>query len=285
MEQPGSSVETLAPPPGILVAGYFAETGDYHVRRAAGTRDWLITYTVGGRGQFRFGRSVHVCGAGDIVVLTPGVPHDYATSLTAPTWRFYWAHFIPRPRWAGWLRLPEIQPGVYALSIRSGAVRRRLERAFTRLVQDTHGLGALRDELAQNALEEALILVAQDYAAGNARAPVDPRVDAVLQRLSQEFHKPLVVEELAAAVALSPSRLAHLFKQQVGDSIMATLLKLRLRQAARLLEFTSRQVGEIAWDVGFQSPFHFSRQFKAYYGMSPTEYRELLWRTEDREQS
>ena len=54
---------------------------------------------------------------------------------------------------------------------------------------------------------------------------------------------------------------------------MATLTRLRLSQARRMLEFTNRPVGEIARSVGFQSSYHFSRQFKSSFGLSPQIYR------------
>src|SRR5205807_3225926 len=78
---------------------------------------------------------------------------------------------------------------------------------------------------------------------------------------------------LAREVDLSPSRLAHLFKQELGDSVTNTVLILRLRRAARLLEYTSRRVGAIAEDVGFSSAFYFSRQFHRHFGLSPRAYR------------
>jgi AraC family transcriptional regulator of arabinose operon len=57
---------------------------------------------------------------------------------------------------------------------------------------------------------------------------------------------------------------------------MEWVLNLRLRQAARLLEFTSLSVGAIAREVGYLSPFHFSRQFKAYFGLSPSLFRQQV---------
>jgi AraC family transcriptional regulator of arabinose operon len=97
----------------------------------------------------------------------------------------------------------------------------------------------------------------------------------VLQVLSQRYPEPLSVAGLAGLVGLSPSRLTHLFKETVGASIVQTVLQLRLRQAARLLEFTDLTVAEIAAQVGFESAFYFSRQFKAHYGVSPSTYREM----------
>ena len=46
-----------------------------------------------------------------------------------------------------------------------------------------------------------------------------------------------------------------------------------LRQAARLLLFTALGIEEVARQVGFQSAFYFSRQFKQHYGLSPSAYR------------
>ena len=105
---------------------------------------------------------------------------------------------------------------------------------------------------------------------------LDPRVQTVLQNLSQNLGVPLSVGKLADEVSLSASRLATLFKEQIGDSRWSTLLKMRLQQSSRLMEFTDRSIGEIALSVGFQSPFKFSRQFKEYYSISPSDYRKQL---------
>ena len=127
--------------------------------------------------------------------------------------------------------------------------------------------------LVLNALEEILILLAQHQARVVTSAE-DHRVESVLHYLNQHFYAPITVDELAALVALSPSRLAHLFKAQVGASIVATLLTIRLRQAARLLVFTSLGIQEVARQVGFHSVFYFSRRFKDQYGASPSAYRQ-----------
>jgi AraC family transcriptional regulator of arabinose operon len=269
-----ASISSAAtPPPGLLLAGHFSEQPGYHVRRAAGTRDWLITYTCAGEGRYLHAAGARICRAGDLLLLAPGAPHDYAAAAGAQPWDFYWAHFTPRTAWAPWLRLPEAGPGLHALSIADLDIRQRMIQACERMLRDSRGLGLLQQELALNALEELLILAAQQHMPAGARQ-LDQRVERVLRRMSEDFSARLSIADLAGMVALSPSRLAHLFKAQVGEPIAELHTKLRLRQAARLLELTSRSVGEIAQDVGFQSPFAFSRQFKVYYGVSPTAYRK-----------
>ena len=84
---------------------------------------------------------------------------------------------------------------------------------------------------------------------------------------------PHTVRSLAEQVALSPSRFAHLFTRQIGQSPMRALREARLRHAARLLESTDLSVERVAAASGFASPFHFNRVFRERYGRPPGAYR------------
>ena len=122
-------------------------------------------------------------------------------------------------------------------------------------------------------LEEVLLLALRQRHDGLAPA-TDPRVAQVLRRLSENPAHRHDLGELATDVHLSPSRLRHLYKRERGESIgVQTLLALRLRQAALLLELTAKRVGEVAYETGFGSPAYFTRQFTRRYGLSPTAYR------------
>nr|BBH87399.1 AraC family transcriptional regulator [Thermosporothrix sp. COM3] len=266
--------ETPAPPAGLLLAGHFVEKRGYYARRRAGTRDWLLFYTRAGEGRFRLDNQTWKSGEHGVVLLAPGVPHDYAAVNDSVPWDFYWSHFWPRPHWIPWLRLlPQVRPGFVMLSLAGTAPRQRLQGAWERVLLESRLPGAYQEELALNALEEVILLIVQSNAKDAGRT-LDPRIELVLQHCMQQLSNPPSIARLAELVALSPSRLAHLFKAQTGDSLAATLLKLRLHHAARLLEFTGLQIREVARQTGFQSPFHFSHQFKLYYGLSPTLYRK-----------
>jgi AraC family transcriptional regulator, arabinose operon regulatory protein len=260
-----------APPPGLLLADHYDEPERYRVRRGYGTYDWLLTYTLSGQGVYRLDGQDYPCNAGDVTILLPRTPHDYRTAQGS-RWNFCWAHFIPRPQWLGWLQLTRRADGLILLPIDSEIVQERISAAFVRLLGDSKHSARYSDELAQNALEEILLLTTQADARNSPR--FDPRIEQALAYITAHPDAAISVDQLAAMVAMSPSGFAHLFKAQVGVSPMQMHLRLRLRQAARLLEYTARSVQEIALDLGFQSPFHFSRQFKAWYGVSPKGYRQ-----------
>ncbi len=267
--------ETPAPPPGVLVAGHFREGPDYRMRRARGTRDWLLTYTAAGAGVYRqSGGGPWPAGPGDLWLLSPGAQHDYATEAGAGAWEFWWVHFLPRPGWAEWLGWPPAGRGLSGVHIAHVHSRSRLRRAWERLLADTRRLarGGLREALALNALEEILLIAARERGTTEGRA-VDARVQDTLDHLAAHLAERHTLEDLGARVSLSPSRLGHLFRSETGTGVVEALTAMRLREAARLLEYTDRAVAEIAADLGFGSPFYFSRRFAARYGEGPRAYR------------
>jgi len=291
--------ETVAPPPDLLVTGYYKEQYGYGTYRSRGSGNWLITYTVAGSGLYRQPGMEIRTKPGDIVLLGPSALHDYSVPPEG-SWEFLWAHFHPRPSWLSWWQLPEAGDGLFLAHLRARYVRERARRAFLTLHVDTRSPGALQAarampaplanagapwaacgpdatqrELALNGLEEVLLLAVRETADRGQR-PLDSRVQQVLDLISGDLAAPHDLPTLAREAGLSPSRLAHVFKQEVGDSIINTVLSLRLRQAARLLEFTGRGVGAIAEEVGFTSAFYFSRQFRRHFGISPRHYRAAL---------
>lgn len=260
--------EVPSPPPGVLVTGHFQERYGYRVRRPNGSGNWLLTYTLDGVGLYREPGPDLFVEPGDIVLLGPDTPHDYAVP-EGGFWEFLWAHFQPRLEWLGWWS-PLVDEGLGLASLESLQSRERVRRSFLRLHADALAAGELARELALNGLEEVLLLAVREGAGGR---PVDPRVRKILDLISSDLAARYDVAGLAREVALSPSRLSHLFKEEVGDSVMGTVIRLRLSQAARLLEHTVDDVGAIAREVGFDSPYYFSRQFRRHFGMSPRQYR------------
>jgi len=96
--------------------------------------------------------------------------------------------------------------------------------------------------------------------------------------IEDNFHLKLDLADLARAVNLSPWRLAHLFKGEVGISPLRYLTLVRLQRARQYLETGFLPVREIAVSVGIPNPSQFTRSFKAAYGSSPVQHRSQHFR-------
>ncbi|MEM7345206.1 MAG: AraC family transcriptional regulator, partial [Chloroflexota bacterium] len=78
----------------------------------------------------------------------------------------------------------------------------------------------------------------------------------------------------AAAVNVSTSHLRALFKQWLGESPRQYHTRYRLDQARRLLKEQRLSISEVALAVGYDDVRYFSRVFKRFSGVSPSEYSE-----------
>jgi transcriptional regulator GlxA family with amidase domain len=99
------------------------------------------------------------------------------------------------------------------------------------------------------------------------------KVGRCIVYMSEHLDEPLRVAALAALASVSPAHFTALFKDQTGCSPRDYLHLLRIHKACRLLRDSGLPIKEVAARVGYQDAFHFSRQFKAFEGISPSEYR------------
>jgi two-component system, response regulator YesN len=81
------------------------------------------------------------------------------------------------------------------------------------------------------------------------------------------------LEQAAMLVSLSSSYLSKIFKERAGIGFSEYLMKIRMERACEFLENIHYKSYEIADSVGYDNPKNFSRAFRAYYKMSPTEFR------------
>ena len=92
--------------------------------------------------------------------------------------------------------------------------------------------------------------------------------------IDQSYANPeLGVNHLSALLGYSPNYLGIAFKRAYGLSIADYLGRTRVAEAKRLMDETSLMVYEIAFRVGFEDQHYFSKTFKKYAGVSPSEYR------------
>ena len=106
----------------------------------------------------------------------------------------------------------------------------------------------------------------------NRRA--DGRIQVVMDYVSLHPTEKYTPARMAEIAGLSKQRFTHLFKEQTGKSPMVYIKELRLTIAARRLLVSSENVSDIAYEVGYEDPNYFIREFKAAFGYTPNQYRK-----------
>lgn len=101
----------------------------------------------------------------------------------------------------------------------------------------------------------------------------DNRVRRAILLIEQHLNEPLSSSELARRVHVSKRQLERGFQEELGLSPQQFSRQLRLRYGLWLLTHTARSISEIGWECGFADTAHFSRQFKALFGKTPSAAR------------
>jgi len=255
-----------------LYCGEFHSNRSYATRRPRGSGDWLLIYTVAGGGRFLTPHGSRAAGPGDAVLYAPEDFQDYGTSQEEREWHLLWVHFAPKPQRNIWLRWPKAQDGLKLLHMEKGEVREKFRAAMDRMISVARREIPYALDLAGNALEEAL-LWAGVAGSGDAWLAMDARVRKASDYLIARMGEPFALEQLATHCGVSVSRLAHLFKQQMGTSPRNFLEQHRMQHACELLRLTSLTVAEIAAEAGYPDAFYFSNRFRLYAGASPSRFR------------
>lgn len=102
----------------------------------------------------------------------------------------------------------------------------------------------------------------------------DKRLAKVLEQLFNAPQQAWNMDALAALAAMSRANFMRVFQQKIGMAPGKFLTQLRLQEAALLLNKTQKNILSVALEVGYQSEAHFSKAFKALYGMTPSQYRK-----------
>lgn len=105
---------------------------------------------------------------------------------------------------------------------------------------------------------------------------LDARVSEAIRLIRDDFSAFESMDALAKRLNCSRSHFDREFTRQVGSPPKQFLLNCKMIEARRLLESSFLRVGEIAEQLGYRDIYFFSRQFKAFYGVSPANYRKAM---------
>jgi AraC-like DNA-binding protein len=103
-----------------------------------------------------------------------------------------------------------------------------------------------------------------------------PRIARAIERLRKDFDKPLRITSLARQLGMSVSGFHHNFKAVTAMSPLQFQKQLRLQEARRLLLAGAVNAAAAGYQVGYDDPSHFNREYKRHFGQPPLRDVERL---------
>jgi len=158
-----------------------------------------------------------------------------------------------------------------------GTIERRLLEPITRLVRLLEVPEDI-DIMTPLIIKEILYMLLRDEGGDFIRQYVmdgsaAQRVVEAIIKIKNSFKEPLNIKELARSVSFSESSLYHNFKKITAVSPLQFQKQLRLHEARQMLITQDIDVSQAAFEVGYESPSQFSREYSRMYGLAPRDDR------------
>jgi AraC family transcriptional activator of pobA len=133
---------------------------------------------------------------------------------------------------------------------------------------------AMRGLLALIAIEVVRLSVSRARTGAVTLAPADARVEDLRRLIDEHFRKERLISFYAEKLAMTADRLNDHVKRAAGVTAGHLIRQRVLTEAKRQLVFTNQAIHEIAYDLAFSDPSHFTRFFRKQTGTTPQAFRE-----------
>lgn len=253
-------------------------TGDYVIQHSH--LYYEIIYCVQGNIEYVLGVQRYQIQAGDIIIAPPGIIHCpiLPKHLSTPYKRYV---ICISPTFADTLRNADAE----ILDIREAIVLRTmgtrweyLKDFFSYAIEESEerlpgwevclgGNTAQLIALIGRAIHEL------NMVKNNTKSSL---LERILDYMQNNLSSKLSINETAHYFHISASTLTHLFHKEMGISFYRCLTQRRLVEAKNLIA-QEYSMEDVAFTVGFQEYSAFYRAFKSEYGISPMQYKKLVF--------
>jgi AraC-like DNA-binding protein len=250
----------------ITDIGYYPHAVHHYRRRKEGISENILIYCISGSGTIQVDGLSCFIEPSSYFVIPAYKPHIYHASAKTP-WSIYWLHFGGEKgnRFKEFFGRPTaIKPDT------STRINDRINLFNEILTSLELGFSKENIEFANLLLNSLLasFFYVETYRASKGYQS-NNSVDKAIFFMQENLNKCMKIGDIANHVQLSESHLSKIFRNKTGTSPIDYFINLKMQEAIRLLTNKSFRVKEVAFFLGYDDPFYFSRLFKKHIGTSP----------------
>jgi AraC-like DNA-binding protein len=263
----------LAPPPtepmAVVCGGCEHCAPDYAIHRGSFPY-YSLEFVAQGKGQLTLADETYPLSAGTVFSYGPNIPQRITTDPADPLVK-YFVDFCGA-RAVELLGQHAPQPG----SVGRVFAPAEIQAAFDELIHN--GLKATRfsSRVCAVLLEYLILKIAESLMPWEAaQTPAFATYQRCRQYLQAHYLGLRSLSQAARQCHVDPAYLCRLFCRYAHQTPYQFLLRLKMNAAAQRLQDPGALVKQVAAELGFDDPFHFSRAFKKVFGLSPEAFRRV----------
>ena len=274
VDEENPNLEDLSVPLRINNCGYYRvhTTPVIETPHPEGRNDYQLLYIAAGKGEFYFKGSKEptIVTKGNMILFRPGEPQVYYYYAVDKT-EVYWVHFT------GWkveeylerYELPHDENVFFT------GVSPDYPWIYNQMIRELQLQRVNHEDMISLYMHHIFITINR-YIKERRETKNDTinDIERAAHYFKDNYNKQISIEQYAAEHLMSVNWFIHSFKSVMKMSPMQYIISLRISMAKGYLENSAKNISEISNEVGYDNALYFSRLFRKYTGMTPTEYRK-----------
>ena len=264
---------------------YFSTTFHFHV-------ECQITYMVESEGKRIIGDSIEDFEKGELIFLGSNIPHVWYNSeayfddkVNQKHARSISLFFNPDKLIKLLAQMGNMQKmkAVLQIAVRGmkfyGETKSQLKKLLVQLAKEEEDfprmilLLKILEILGQT--KEYDLLASQGYT-NTYQLKDNDRMDKVFKYVFDNFSADMQLDEVAALVSMNKQAFCRYFKSRTQKTFVEFVNEVRIGHACKLITDGERQIGNLAYECGFNSLSNFNRFFKEAKGVTPRDYKKMV---------
>ena len=268
------NVEDLTTPIKINNCGYYRvhTTPVIETPHPEGRNDYQLLYIAAGKGYFYFkgSKKATVVEKGNMVLFRPKEPQVYYYYAKDKT-EVYWVHFT------GWkveqyldsYELPKKENVFFT------GVSPDYPWIYNQIIRELQLQRVNYEDVIKLFMHHIFLTISRYIKEGKqAKNETISDIERAVHYFNENYNKPISIEQYAEEHLMSVNWFIHNFKEVMNVPPMQYIVSLRISAAKGYLENSDKNINEISNIVGYENALYFSRLFKKYTGMTPSEYKK-----------
>jgi AraC family transcriptional regulator, arabinose operon regulatory protein len=252
----------------ITDIGYYPNAAFHNRERAGGCPQYILIHCVKGKGWYDIQNVKYAVKTNDFFIVPSNTEHSYGADTTDP-WSIYWVHFTgDLAKFYFELLMPE-----QAYAPQKAIVNTTRHFLFDDIIQHLELMNNDENIIYSNSYLYAFL---SSFQASEMKKSTNDNdvIQQCITYMKQNIDKNLYLEDLVKVVGLSPSHLSAEFKKRMKYSPMQLFTSLKIQKACQMLLEKKHSVKTVAFSLGYEDQYHFSRVFKNTMGVSPRNFKK-----------
>ena len=239
----------------------------YRISRVEGDAFFLLFFTMSGKGFLKIEGELHELLPSTIAIVSPNQRHEYFASSR---WEFYWIHLTGEQCTQILRHLCVSGRKVFHVS-EIGKYAEKFEELFRFREKNSNKYEV---EVSLKLSEIAHAMLADVMYPPETLEDEQDIVKKAVSHMEKTYQKETSIDEICKALFVSPAHFIRLFKARTGLTPYEYFIHLRILKACEMLQFSNKQICEIARAVGFKSTSNFILHFKKIRQITPGKHRK-----------